>query len=69
MNTWPGGKRKALSQTEHAKWNANNYPGTRQICTNCGEPTELCEEDGFFNDKGEPFCDNICMQAFTEPNN
>ena len=45
MNTWPGGKRRALSQDEHERWNANHYPGTRQICPRCDQPTGRCEED------------------------
>jgi hypothetical protein len=38
-NTWPGGRRRALSQSEHEAWNANNYPGTRALCHLCDEPT------------------------------
>ncbi|MFA5166750.1 MAG: hypothetical protein WC449_05695 [Candidatus Paceibacterota bacterium] len=56
MNTWPGGKRRALTQSEHEAWNSSNYPGTRQMCCMCGEPTELCEEDGIFDDNGESYC-------------
>ena len=55
-NTWPGGKRRALSQSDHEKWNANNYPGTLQICVECDEPTGFCEDDGLWNDDGEPLC-------------
>ena len=56
MNTWPGGKRHAMSQAEHEKWNAYNYPGTRQICGECGEPTGFCEEDATWSEDGEPLC-------------
>jgi hypothetical protein len=56
MNTWPGRCRHAMSQTEHEKWNVHNYPGTRQICTECGEPTTFCEEDGLFDEEGNPYC-------------
>ena len=55
-NTWPGGYRHAMSQKEHAKWNASNYPGTLQICCECGEPTGFCEDDGIWNEEGEPLC-------------
>ena len=56
MGTWPGGKRHAMSQRDHEKWNAHNYPGTLQICCECDEPTTFCEEDGLFDDNGNPYC-------------
>lgn len=56
MNTWPDGKKRALTQAQHEAWNARNYPGTRQICCKCDEPTENCEEDGIFDDDGNPHC-------------
>ena len=55
-NTWPGGIRHAMHQDEHERWNAKNYPGTLQLCSKCGEPTERCEEDAFWNEEGEPLC-------------
>ncbi len=58
MNTWPGGKRRALTQTEHERWNADNWPGTRQLCAECGNPTGNCEEDANWSDYGEPLCDD-----------
>jgi len=61
-NTWPGGRRQAMSQTDHEKWNASNYPGTRQICAECGCETGNCEEDSSYNDSGDPVCDN-CSNA------
>lgn len=57
MNTWPDGKRRAMEQSEHESWNASNYPGTRQVCHQCSEPTGRCEEDGLWNDDGEPLCE------------
>lgn len=56
-NTWPGGIRHAMTQSQHADWNATHYPGTRQLCSRCGDPTERCEEDGLWDDEGEPLCD------------
>lgn len=56
-NTWPAGYRHAISQCEHEKWNANNYPGTLQICYECDEPTGNCEEDESLNKDGKPVCD------------
>jgi hypothetical protein len=47
-NTWPGGKRKVLSQVEHETWNSAHYPCTRQICIICNEPTGFCEEDSTY---------------------
>ena len=58
MNTWPGDRRRALTQKEHEAWNSYNYPGTLQLCCNCGEPTERCEEDAILDDNGEPLCED-----------
>jgi ferredoxin len=49
--------RRARSQSEHMKINSREYPGTRQLCIECGEPTERCEEDAIYTDDGlGPFC-------------
>jgi len=50
MNTWPGGRRHAMAQSEHEAWNARNFPGTRQLCEQCGEPTGRCEDDSLYAD-------------------
>ena len=50
MNTWPGGVRHAMHQSDHESWNARNYPGTQQLCVECDEPTERCEEDSIYAD-------------------
>jgi len=55
-NTWPGGHRHAMHQSEHEAWNARHYPGTRQLCDKCGEPTGRCEEDALWSDNGDPLC-------------
>ena len=57
MNTWPDGKRRSLTQDQHESWNARNYPGTRQLCTECDEPTGRCEEDAMWSEEGEPLCE------------
>lgn len=60
MNTWPDGYKHAMSQDAHEAWNAKNYPGTRQLCSECGEPTGRCEEDSIYlDDDGEigPLCE------------
>lgn len=57
MNTWPNGECRAISQCEHEKWNLKNYPGTRQVCALCGEPTGNCEENAFYSKSGEILCE------------
>lgn len=47
---------KALSQCEHQRINAREWPGTRQICSECGEPTGRCEEDQIDGPYG-PVCE------------
>ena len=57
-NTWPGGNRKALYPEEHEAWNARHYPGTRQLCSVCDEPTGRCEEDTMSVGDGGPLCES-----------
>jgi len=58
MNTWPGGKRHAMGQSAHREWNAQNYPGTRQLCAWCDQPTGRCEEDAIYTEDDEgPLCE------------
>jgi len=59
MNTWPDRHRRALSQSEHEQWNRRVYPGTRQLCEHCGQPTGRCEEDSLYADEDHedgPLC-------------
>lgn len=57
VNSWPDGIRRALHQNEHEFWNSFNFPGTRQICVLCDEPTERCEEDSIYlADETGPVC-------------
>ena len=58
MNTWPDGKRRAMHQKEHEDWNAKHFPGTRQLCAECDEPTGRCEEDSMYNTNNEPVCED-----------
>jgi len=47
----------AKTQSEHARINAREFPGTRQICVMCDKPTERCEEDEIFSeDRIGPLC-------------
>lgn len=65
MNTWPGGYRHAMHQSEHEAWNAHNYPGTRQLCCECEAPTGRCGEDDMFVGDIGPLCEE-CYMAKTE---
>lgn len=66
-NTWPGGHKHAMSQDEHEKWNSSNYPGTRQICSVCEEPTGFCEDDGYLDeDTWDPLCRDCYYQKYPE---
>lgn len=59
MNTWPNGEKHAMTQHEHAVWNASNWPGTRQLCCQCDEPTGRCEEDDIYTEEGMgPLCED-----------
>jgi len=63
MNTWPGGQRHPMTQSEHTRWNAHNYPGTRQLCEQCDEPTGRCEEDSLYAGDTGPLCENCWLAA------
>ena len=59
MNTWPGGERHAIHQSEHESWNAKHYPGTLQLCSQCEVPTGRCEEDSIYLEDGTgPLCES-----------
>jgi len=70
MNTWPKGKREALSQDQHEQWNARTFPGTRQLCSFCGEPTGRCSEDELRMEYGDgPYCEPCFDRAIVpDPN-
>lgn len=64
-NTWPGGYRHAMDQSAHEAWNSYNYPGTRQLCSECDAETGRCEEDSIYlGEDGEigPLCEE-CYEA------
>lgn len=61
----------ARTQGEHQMINAVEYPGTRQICEACHEPTERCEEDAIYLEDGSgPLCLNCYHETpeFIRPN-
>ena len=57
-NTWPGGGRHPMHQSEHEQWNARNYPGTRQLCSKCGDATGRCEDDTIWSADDQPLCES-----------
>ena len=61
-NTWPDGHRYAMTQDEHRRWNDGHYPGTLQLCSQCGEPTGRCEDDTLYSDDNKPLCE-LCWPA------
>ena len=66
MNTWPKGYKHAMSQSDHEAWNSVHYPGTRQLCCECDEPTGRCDEDALYLDDGTgPLCED-CYSAQME---
>ena len=67
-NSWPGGKRHAMTQSEHKEWNALHYPGTRQLCCECGNPTGRCDEyDSLYLDDGTgPLCEKCYNEYLCE---
>ena len=57
MNSWPGGRQHAMYQSEHEEWNARYYPGTRQLCSACDQPTGRCEDDSLYVSDVGPLCE------------
>jgi CTP-dependent riboflavin kinase len=56
-------KGKKYTQSQHRKINSRHYPGTRQICVNCDEPTERCEDDGIWSEDLDGW---ICPECSSE---
>lgn len=53
---------------EHEAINAREFPGTRQLCSLCEQPTGRCEEDSIYADYDEdhelgPICEE-CRDSF-----
>jgi hypothetical protein len=52
-----------LQACENHTWNAKSYPGTRQLCCDCDQPTGRCEDDTLNTDAGlGPLCES-CWAA------
>lgn len=47
-----------LGQSEHARINAREYPGTRQLCSRCDEPTGRGEDDTIWSADDKPLCED-----------
>ena len=61
---------KARSQTEHEAINRREYPGTRQLCAWCDEPTGRCEQDDIYLDDGRgPLCPDCLHEWEDDPAN
>ena len=56
---------RARSQLEHERYNATHYPGTRQLYSQCEEPTGRCEEDSMFVGDIGPLCEE-CWSALSK---
>ena len=55
MTEWWKGKDH--DKATHEAINAAHYPGTRQLCADCDQPTGRCEEDSNFLGDIVPLCD------------
>lgn len=59
---------KSRTQSEHERINRREYPGTRQMCVACDEPTGRCESDGIWSDALEgwvcPECSHLMASAW-----
>ena len=57
---------KSINQSEHERINAREYPGTRQICEICDEPTGNCEDDSITCGVcGRIICENCLGEHYT----
>lgn len=56
---------RPLSQLLHEQINARHYPGTRQLCSQCDEPTGRCEDDSLFVEDSGPLCESCWRQRET----
>jgi len=55
---------RALLPSEHEEINAREYPGTRQLCEICDEPTGNCEDDSILCEIcGKIMCEG-CIYEF-----
>lgn len=65
-NTWPGGHRHAMTQSEHESWNAQHHPGTRQECAICGDYTGRCEDDSLYIERDGLEAGPLCESCYED---
>jgi len=53
-----------MDQSAHEAWNARHYPGTRQLCVLCGDPTGRCEEDMLYHEDGGQEVGPLCEDCY-----
>lgn len=63
MKRRAAGHRRALDQDQHRAINARHYPGTRQLCSECDQPTGRCEENSLYAHDMGPLCEQCYEQA------
>lgn len=63
---WRG---RALDQGTHERINAQHYPGTRQLCSECDQPTGRCEEDSHYVEDKGPLCEECYQRIGVEVDN
>ncbi len=56
----------AMTPSEHEQYNAWFFPGTRQLCDRCREPTGRCEDDSILDSDGFPLCENCAEDEKVE---
>ena len=64
INDFDSGKRKSFYPAEHERINAVRYPGTRQLCEQCGDETGRCEEDAMHDKYGRVVCGDCYDRDF-----
>jgi len=61
------GQRRALYPSQHDAINARHFPGTRQLCEECDQPTGRCEDDSLYHEDHGPLCEACWMEYETTP--
>lgn len=59
---------RVYTQSEHEAINSREYPGTRQLCCQCDEPTGRCEDDSMYADDIGPLCEECYPAACQQVN-
>lgn len=59
-------RKKTRTQSEHECHNASHYPGTRQLCVICDDPTGRCEDDSLYWEGEGPLCNECYWEKLDE---